>query len=162
MKWMKKTGALLATFLLTMVLFAGCAQGAPQNDTQTGGASSGQPSSEAQGSNPASDAPSSEAATGQKTVTIQVEQDGKVTLEKQVASDLATLEELMVERAEELGATLTDSEYGKFVSGMNGYVADSAKNEYFEFLVDGEPAQVGIGSTELADGAVYLFRLATY
>lgn len=158
MKWMKKTGALLAALLMTVALFAGCTQ----NNSPAGDTSSDQPSSGAPVSESASDVPSSEAAAEQKTVTIQVEQDGKVTLEKQYESDLATLEELMVEQAGELGATLTDSEYGKFVSGMNGYVADSAKNEYFEFLVDGETAQVGIGSTELADGAVYLFRLATY
>ncbi|MFZ2539030.1 MAG: DUF4430 domain-containing protein [Oscillospiraceae bacterium] len=95
-------------------------------------------------------------------VTVNVSQDGKVTLEKAYKTDAETLENLLVEKTEELGATLTDSDYGKFVEGMNGYKADVTKNEFFEVLVDDVSSQVGISEIKLEDGKVYTFKLSKF
>lgn len=153
MKWIKKASVLLMSLVMTVLLLAGCQNGNGSTVSSQAGQSSAISSDTT---------PSSDAAVELKKVTVQVEQDGKVTLEKTYESGLKTLEELLVEKAEELGATLTDSEYGKFVEGMNGYVADASKNEYFEFLADGVSSPVGIKETKLADGASYLFRLSTF
>ena len=96
------------------------------------------------------------------SVTVQEIRDDSVTLEKVYQTDLATLEELLEENAEELGATLTDSEYGKFVEGMDGYVADASKNEYFAVLVNDTMSDVGISQIKLEDGKTYQFRLSTF
>ncbi len=95
-------------------------------------------------------------------VTVNVLQDGKVTLEKTYKTEEQTLEKLLVEKAEDLGATLTDSDYGKFVEGMNGYKADASKNEFFEVLVDDVSSQVGIAEIKLEDGKVYTFKLSKF
>lgn len=159
MKWIKKASVLLMSLVMTVLLLAGCQNG----NGSTVSSQAGQSSAISSDTTPSSDAmPSSDAPVELKKVTVQVEQDGKVTLEKTYESGLETLEELLLEKAEELGATLTDSEYGKFVEGMNGYVADASKNEYFEFLADGVSSPVGIKETKLADGASYLFRLSTF
>lgn len=103
------------------------------------------------------------------TVTVNVEQDGAVVLTKQYevtlpANDAEALsvESVIVENAEELGAILEDSDYGKYVIGMNGYIADDAKQEYWAILVNGEMAMTGLRDTRVADGDVYTFQLATY
>lgn len=95
-------------------------------------------------------------------VTVNVEQNGEVTLSKEYKTDAENLEELLVEKADELGATLVDSDYGKYIAGMNGYVASDDKHEYFELVVNGESAQTGASGVVIADGDVYLFRLTTY
>lgn len=102
-------------------------------------------------------------------VTVQVERDGQVTLTKEYEfalpaddSQSVSVESIVEEHAEELGATLVDSDYGKYVTGMDGYVADDAKQEYWSFLVNGEMSQTGLRDTKAADGDVYTFQLATY
>ncbi|MEG0692882.1 MAG: hypothetical protein RR444_07350, partial [Oscillospiraceae bacterium] len=69
-------------------------------------------------------------------VTVKVLQDDKVTVEKTYKTNEETLEKLLIAKTEDLGAILADSDYGKFVEGMNGYQADSTKNELCEVLVD--------------------------
>lgn len=95
-------------------------------------------------------------------VTIKVIRNDEVTLTKEYKTDLETLEALLVEKADELGATLIDSDYGKFVSGMDNYLASDEKHEFFEILVNDEAAQTGIAEIVIADGDVYTFRLSTY
>lgn len=104
-------------------------------------------------------------ASAKPKVTVQVEQNGEITLEKSFDSygdDIDTLEKLVVEYNEELGASYEDSDYGKFVTGMNGYIADSSANEYFEILVNGESSMVGMAEIPLNENDVYLFKLSTF
>lgn len=49
-----------------------------------------------------------------------------------------------------------------FVTAINGRVADSAKNEYWEFLVNGKSAQIGAGSYKIKSGDKIEWRISTY
>ncbi len=94
-------------------------------------------------------------------VTIKMDINGKVTTQE-YKTDKATLEELVVEKAVELKATLTDSEYGKYLTGINGFTADATKNEYIEILVDDVSSQVGMKEIKLEDGKVYTFKTSKF
>lgn len=49
-----------------------------------------------------------------------------------------------------------ESEYGLYVTTVNGITADWAtENAYWAFYIDGEYAMTGVDSTELTDGATY-------
>jgi len=49
-----------------------------------------------------------------------------------------------------------------FVISINGKVANSVKKEFWEFLVNGKPAEVGAGSYQLKDGDKIEWRISTY
>lgn len=104
------------------------------------------------------------AGCGQKVnVTVAVKQNDTVTLQKTYSVDKeATVEDILVKYADELGATLEDSQYGKYITGINGYLADATKNEFVEFQVDGVPADVGISSVTVEEGKVYTFNITTW
>lgn len=99
---------------------------------------------------------------GNKTkVTIKMDIKGDVkTVEYK--TDKETLEDLLVEKTDELKATLKDSEYGKYVVAINGYTPDATKNEYIEVLVDGKSSQVGVKEIKIEDGKVYTFKVSTF
>ncbi len=99
--------------------------------------------------------------TKKNNVTIKMDINGKVT-QQEFKTDKATLEDLLVEKTDDLKVTLTDSDYGKFVSGINGYVADAAKKEFIEVLVDDVSSQVGIKEIKLEDGKVYTFKVSKF
>lgn len=49
-----------------------------------------------------------------------------------------------------------ESEYGLYVTTVNGITADWAtENAYWAFYINGEYAQTGVDATEIAEGAVY-------
>ena len=49
-----------------------------------------------------------------------------------------------------------------FVVSIDGKIADSAKKEFWEFLVNGKPAEVGAGSYKLKDGDKIEWRISNY
>ena len=49
-----------------------------------------------------------------------------------------------------------------FVTSINGRSADSAKNEFWELLINGESSQVGAGSYEVQDGDKIEWRVSTF
>lgn len=49
-----------------------------------------------------------------------------------------------------------------FVTGLGGEVADTNKNEFWEFLVNDKPAEVGAGSYKVKNGDKIEWRIATY
>ena len=49
-----------------------------------------------------------------------------------------------------------------FVISINGKAANSAKKEFWEFLVNGKSAEVGAGSYQLKDGDKIEWRISTY
>ncbi len=61
----------------------------------------------------------------------------------------------------ELGMISGDeSEFGLYVKTVNGITADYDKDgAYWAFYVDGEYALSGVDTTEIAEGAVYSFRI---
>ena len=69
-----------------------------------------------------------------------------------------------VSDAESVGAALLaegliagdESEYGLYVTTVNGITADWAtENAYWAFYINGEYAQTGVDATEITEGAVY-------
>lgn len=94
-------------------------------------------------------------------VTIKMDINGDITTQE-YKTDKTTLEELLVEKADELKATLTDSEYGKYVAGINGYTPDATKNEFIEVLVDDVSSQVGIKEIKIEEGKVYTFKVSKF
>ena len=49
-----------------------------------------------------------------------------------------------------------------FVTSIDGKIADSAKKEFWEFLVNGKPAEVGAGSYKLKDGDKIEWRISKF
>jgi len=94
-------------------------------------------------------------------VKVKIEINEEI-VEKTYKTDAESVEALLVENQEELKATFMDSEYGKMVTGMNGYEADSAKKEYFELLVDNVSSLTGAKDTKLEDGKTYTLKLSKF
>ena len=56
----------------------------------------------------------------------------------------------------------SESEYGYYITGVKGIEANGAQNEYWQILVDGEPASVGISQIELTYGQVLTLELVQW
>lgn len=54
-----------------------------------------------------------------------------------------------------------DSEYGRFVTGADGMIADSSKEQWWSVLVNGESASTGIDGISIQDGDVYTLEMKT-
>lgn len=133
---MKKFTSIAVSFIMVAVILVGCnTKPAEANNSST--------------------------AVAKATVTIEMDLNGEIT-KKEIATNDKTVEELLVANTTELGLTLTDSEYGKFVAGINDYLADVAKNEFVEFFVNGTSSQVGIAEVEIADKDTYTFKISTF
>ena len=99
----------------------------------------------------AAPAASSEPEAATKKITFTVVAD-----DKSEVFDLVTTEET-------LGAALlangliagNDSEYGLFVTTVNGRTADDSLQEWWCFTKGGEMMMTGVDSTEIADGDAY-------
>ena len=53
----------------------------------------------------------------------------------------------------------TESEYGLYVTTVDGETADDSKQEWWGYSVNGEFAELGVDSQPVADGDVYDFVL---
>lgn len=96
---------------------------------------------------------------GAKEVTINIinEKEG-VDETFTYNTDHEFLIQLLEENQEELGITLEEYDFGKMLTGMLGYVADSS-SEYFHTYVNGEDAATGVGEIPLNDQDTYTFEL---
>lgn len=72
----------------------------------------------------------------------------------------SVLDALLADSEVELAGS--NSEYGYFITGVKGIEANGAQNEYWQILIDGEAASVGISSIELTYGQVLTFQLAQW
>ena len=72
----------------------------------------------------------------------------------------SVLDALLADSEVELAGS--DSEWGYFITGVKGIEANGAQNEYWQILIDGEAASVGISSIELTYGQVLTFQLAQW
>ncbi|MBS4535470.1 DUF4430 domain-containing protein [Clostridium sp. D2Q-14] len=103
------------------------------------------------------------ASKGEKEVTIQViaEKEG---IDKTFTynTDHEFLLALLEEHEDELGATLTEYDFGVMVEGMMNYEANQDENEFFLITVNGEEATTGPSEIPLTDGDNYKFELTTY
>lgn len=100
-------------------------------------------------------------SSSKTTVTIKMDVNGEVTT-KEIKTDKITLEDLLVEKADELKITLSDSDYGKFITGINSYVADETANEFIEVIVNNESSMVGIKEITITDKDVYTLKVSKF
>lgn len=72
-----------------------------------------------------------------------------------IVTNKATVGEALVEKGLIDGE---DSEYGLYVTTVNGVTLDWDKDQkYWAFYIDGEYATTGVDSTNVTEGAVYSF-----
>lgn len=125
--------ALLLALVLTMGALAGCG-----TQTQT--------------------ASQTATATADKTITVQVIHGDESAKDFTIATDAETLREAMDQEGLIEG---TESEYGLYVTTVDGETADESKQEWWCLTKDGEEWMNGVDSTEIADGDRYEFTLTT-
>lgn len=74
-----------------------------------------------------------------------------------ITTDKATVGEALLDEGLISGK---DSEYGLYVTAVNGITADWDKDQtYWAFYIDGEYAMTGVDATEVTAGATYSFVL---
>ena len=97
---------------------------------------------------------SPEAQTGDKTISVEVTHvDGSVK-DFSLNTDAAYLWDAMYEEGLIDG---TDSEYGKWVTLVDGETADEASGQYWMFTKGGEWVDTSCDTTPIADGESYEF-----
>ena len=96
------------------------------------------------------------AQAGAKTITVDVVlTDGSDTV-----STLTTDAEYLRGALEEAGMIEgSESEYGLFVTTVNGVTADDAKQQWWCFTKGGETLETGVDTTPIADGDAFEITL---
>ena len=84
------------------------------------------------------------------TVTVVLPDESKTVIE--INTDAEYLRQAMEEKGV-LGGT--ESEYGLWVTTVNGVVANDANQEWWCFYKDGEMLNTGVDSTPIADGDAF-------
>lgn len=98
------------------------------------------------------------AETGAKAVTVQIKYDD-VDREVVLHTDAETLAEALKEKGLIEGS---DSEYGLFITAVDGRAADDAAHEFWGIYKNGEMTPTGADSTLIADGEHYELILGTW
>lgn len=94
--------------------------------------------------------------TGKSFTFVVTDLEGKET-SFDLTTEKATVGEALLDEGLIAGS---DSEYGLYVTTVNGMDADWDKDQtYWAFYIDGEYAMTGVDSTEVTDGATYSFVL---
>ncbi len=94
-----------------------------------------------------------ETAAGAKTITISVTDAAGVTETFTVNTDAEYLWDAVYPEYVD-GA---DSDFGKWITTVNGYTADEANGEYWLFTKGGEWVDTACDATVIADGDAYEF-----
>ena len=94
-----------------------------------------------------------QAVEGDKTITVEVVHGDGSTKEFTINTDNETLRGALEE--EEGLIAGEESEYGLFVTAVDGETADSAKEEWWNFTKNGEALMTGVDTTMIADGEQY-------
>lgn len=93
-------------------------------------------------------------SAGQKTIQVEIVANADATAED------GAVEKTITTDAEYLRGALdqenliegTESEYGLFVTTVDGITADDAKQEWWCFTKDGATLETGVDTTPIADG----------
>ena len=99
-------------------------------------------------------------AQGTKTITVAVIMDGETTRELTIRTDAEFLRGALEQEKLIEG---TESQYGLFVTAVDGVTADESLRQWW-CLNDGEGNMLdtGVDSTPIADGDAFQFVLTTY
>lgn len=88
---------------------------------------------------------------------VEIEKSEKITYQGQ---DGLTALEILKEQSEDV---VTNGEgENAFVVSINGVTADSTKQQYWSFKVNGQMAESGVGSYITKDGDIIEMELATF
>lgn len=98
-----------------------------------------------------------ETQTGDKTITVSVVTDTE-TADFTIATDAEYLRQALEQENLVEGS---ESEYGLFVTTVNGVTADDSQQQWWCFTRNGEMVETGIDSTPIADGETYEITLTT-
>ena len=97
-----------------------------------------------------------QAAQGEKTITVNVVFAGGT----QNSHTISTSEEYLRGALEQENMIAGDeSEYGLFVTTVNGVTADDSKEQWWCFTKGGESLATGVDSTPIADGDAFEITL---
>ena len=96
---------------------------------------------------------------GKKSITVEVTHLDGTTNTFEVKTDEEFLRPAL--EAEKL-VSGTESEYGLFIDTVDGEYADSAKNEYWLYTVNGEMASYGVDQQPIEDKDVYAFSVSVF
>lgn len=95
---------------------------------------------------------------GAKTITVEVVDGGGVSVEFVIHTDSEYLRQAM-EEAGIVGGN--ESDYGLWVTTMNGIEADESKQEWWCFTKGGAMVETGVDTTPVADGDHFEATLTT-
>ncbi|MBQ2329517.1 MAG: DUF4430 domain-containing protein, partial [Oscillospiraceae bacterium] len=95
---------------------------------------------------------------GSKTVTVQIKYDD-VDKEVVLHTDAEFLSGALLEKKLIEG---TDTEYGLFITTVDGRAADDAAHEFWGIYKNGEMTPTGADSTAISDGEHYELILGTW
>ena len=98
------------------------------------------------------------AVEGSKTVTVQIKYDN-VDKEVVLHTDAEFLSGALLEKKLIEG---TDTEYGLFITTVDGRAADDAAHEFWGIYKNGEMTPTGADSTAISDGEHYELILGTW
>ena len=100
---------------------------------------------------------------GQKAYTLEVS-DGKESIHYSGKTDAEYLSGLMddLKNTEDFTYESSTSDYGMYISSVNGLKADETKKTYWAIYVNGEYGQYGADSQPVNDGDEYALKLESY
>lgn len=96
-------------------------------------------------------------AEGSKEITLELIIPEEETKEYTLHTDAEYLRQALDE--EQLIDEGSDSEYGYFITSVNGHTADSAKEEWWCITKSGEDVFTGVNDTPIQDGDHYELTL---
>lgn len=135
---MKKFLSLMLALMLVLSL-AACGSGSTATEPQTATVA----------------ADGSVLGEGASVFTFSVTDDEGKEVTYEIHTDAATVGDALLALGLVEG---TDSEWGLYVTTVNGVVADyDADQAYWAFYIDGEYAMTGVDATEVTPGAAYSF-----
>ena len=99
-------------------------------------------------------------AQGTKTITVAVIMDGETTRELTIRTDAEFLRGALEQEKLVEG---TESQYGLYVTTVDGVTADDSQRQYWCFKDgNGNDLTVGVDSAPIADGDAFQIVLTTY
>ena len=98
------------------------------------------------------------AATGSKTITVQIITGESDTVTKTIQTDAEFLRGALEQENLVQG---DESEFGLFVKTVNGVTVDEAQQQWWCFTKGGETVNTGVDDTPIADGDTFEITLTT-
>ncbi|MBR2496092.1 MAG: DUF4430 domain-containing protein [Clostridia bacterium] len=96
------------------------------------------------------------------TVIVQIDEEKSYTVKTEGAFAIDALIELKEQKNSNFTFEFETGEFGAYITSVNGKMADSLKNEYFAFYLNGEYAALGISEQAVLDGDQIKLVLETW